>query len=218
MKAFLTLLTIVFGLGAAFAAAKAVELYKYENEDGIPVISNTIPPELVHKGYSVVTEDGTVIRVVARQLTPAEVEARDHKLAEQKAAEDAGVARKRHDEELVKLYASPRDVEDARDRKILSIDTAIATTKANLEGLKLKKQHLEQQAADRERDGLAPSADILDNLKILDTQIGEKEREIENRKTERQHVADQFALDLDRITLLYGAGPANATAKTSTVN
>ena len=57
MKAFLTLLTIVFGLGAAFAAAKAVELYKYENEDGIPVISNTIPPELVHKGYSVVTED-----------------------------------------------------------------------------------------------------------------------------------------------------------------
>jgi len=57
VKAFLTLLTIVFGLGAAFAAAKAVELYKYENEDGIPVISNTIPPELVHKGYSVVTED-----------------------------------------------------------------------------------------------------------------------------------------------------------------
>ena len=218
MKAFLTLLLACFGMGIGVAQAKPVELYKYENEDGIPVISNTIPPNLVHKGYSVITEDGTVIRTVARELTPAEQAERDRKLAEQKAAEEAGVARQRHDEELVKLYASPRDVEDARDRKILSIDTAIATTKANLEGLKLKKQHFEEQAADREREGQAPSAEILENLKTLEIQIGAKERDIEARTLEKQHVSEQFALDLDRIRLLYSNAPAKTSAKASPVN
>jgi hypothetical protein len=172
----------------------------------------------VHKGYSVITEDGTVIRTVARELTPAEQAERDRKLAEQKAAEDAGAARRRHDEELVKLYASPRDVEDARDRKILSIDTAIATTKANLEGLKLKKQHFEEQAAEREREGQAPSAEILENLKTLEIQIADKERDIEARTLEKQHVSEQFALDLDRITLLYSNAPVKTSAKASPVN
>lgn len=218
MKALLTLLLACLGMGVATAQAKPVELYKYENEDGIPVISSTIPPNLVHKGYSVIKEDGTVIRTVARELTPAERAERDRKIEEQKKAEEAGAARKRHDEELLKLYASPHDVEAARDRKIQSLDTAIATTKANLEGLKLKKQHFEEQAADREREGRAPSSEILDNLKALDIQIADKERDIEARTLEKQHVSEQFALDLDRITLLLGSTPAKATAKTNPVN
>jgi hypothetical protein len=218
VKAFLTLLLACFGMGVAAAQVKPVELYKYENEDGIPVISNTIPPNLVHKGYSVIREDGTVIRTVARELTPAEQAERDRKIEEQKKAEEAGAARKRHDEELLKLYASARDVEDARDRKIRSIDTAIATTKANLEGLKLKKQHFEEQAADREREGQAPSAEILDNLRTLEIQIADKERDIEARTLEKQHASEQFALDLDRITLLLGSTPVKASAKTNPVN
>ncbi len=68
MKTILTLLSVCIGLGVVNAQAKPVELYKYENEDGIPVISNTIPPALVHKGYSVITEDGTVIRTVAARV------------------------------------------------------------------------------------------------------------------------------------------------------
>src|SRR5262249_39899708 len=126
------------------------------------------------------------------------------------AKEDAGVARERHDAELVKLYASPRDVEEARDRKLLSIDTAIATTKSNVERLKLQKQRLETQAADPEREGLAPSSDILENLAILSAQINDKEHEIDTRKIEKQHVKEQFDADLERIKLLYEAPPPAA--------
>lgn len=221
MKALLTVLLVCLGANVASADTKSTQsrqLYRFENEQGVTVLSTSIPPDLVYKGYSIVKEDGTVVKTVPRQLTPGEVAKRDREDAEKKAAEEAGVARQRHDEELVKLYASPRDVEEARNRKISSIDTAIATNKANLEGLKLKKEHLEEQAADREREGLAPSADILDNLKILDTQIGEKEREIEARQVEKQHVSDQFQLDLDRIKLLYSVPPANTAAKAEAVH
>ena len=211
MKVLLTLLLVCFGMGVASAQAKSVEYYRYVSEDGIPVISNTIPPELVYKGYSIVNEEGTVLRVVLPQLTPAEVEARDRKAKEDKAAEESRVTRAHEDAELRKLYATPRDVEEARDRKMLSFETAIATTRLNVEQLKLKKQHLEEQAAQREREGLAPSADILDNLKILETQIGGKESEVAARKVEQQRVSDQFAFDLDRIKLLYGVAPVDAT-------
>jgi hypothetical protein len=209
----MTFLVACLGLGVGAAQAKPVELYRFENEDGVLVLSNSIPPELVYKGYSVVTEDGTVVRVVPRQLTPAEVAQRDRRLAAEKAAEEAGAARTRHDEELVKLYASPRDVEEARARKIQSIDAAIATTKSNLERLKLQKERVEEQAADREREGLPPSPEILDNLNILDTQIAAKNAEIESRKAERQRVDDQFALDLARIKLLYGVEPIKTASK-----
>jgi len=214
VKSLLTLLLTCFGIGAVPAQAKPVELYRFQNDDGVTVLAQSIPSDLVHKGYEVVSEDGTVLRVVARELTPEERKERDRKLEEEKAAKDAGAARARHDLELTKLYASARDVEEARDRKLLSIDTAAATTKANLESLKLKKRHLEEQAADREREGLAPSADILDNLKILETQIEEKNRELEKRKVERQQVNEQFNLDLERIKLLYGIGPVKAAQAT----
>ncbi len=147
-----------------------------------------------------------------RELTPAEVEERDRALKKKQEAEEQAPRASATTQSSLKLYASPRDVEEARDRKIRQFETAIATSKANLEGLKLKKQHLEEQAADREREGLAPSPDILDNLRILDVQIAEKEREIEARKVERQRVADQFDLDLDRIKLLYGP-PVKATGE-----
>jgi hypothetical protein len=207
--------------GTAFAQAKPCEWYKFVNDENVTVIAYSIPPSLVHKGYTCIAEDGGVIRVVPRELTREEIANRDKEIAKQKADDAAGVARARKDQELTKLYASPKDVEEARDRKVLSIETAMATTKSNIERLKLQKQRLEQQAADREREGLAPSPDILDSLKNLETQIADKEHEVAARKTEKQQVIDQFQLDLERIKLLYGLpsdAPKGGTAPASSVS
>jgi hypothetical protein len=215
VKALLTALLACFGTSVAFAQVKPCEWYRFENDEGVVVLAYSIPPSLVHKGYACIDKDGAIVKVVERELTPDEVAKRDGEIAKRKAEEAAGVARARKDQELTKLYASPRDVEEARDRKVLSIETAIATTKSNIERLKVQKQRLEEQAADREREGLAPSPDILDNLKNLEIQISDKEREVAARKTEKAQVMDQFALDLDRIKLLYGV-PADTAAKGAT--
>ncbi len=152
---------------------------------------------------------------VPRELTPAEIAERDRQQAQEKAAAEAGMVRASRDEDLMKLYASPLDVEEARDRKILSIETVVATTKANLERLKLQKRRLEEQAATQEREGATPSPELLQNLSILETQIGEKEREVAARKLEEQRTSDQFALDLERIRLLYGMAPASTATTAS---
>jgi hypothetical protein len=191
-------------IGAVGASGKPAELYRYLNEDGVTVLSHSIPPNLAKNGYAIIGEDGSTIRVVQRQLTDAEVEQKERDEKARKDEELAGVARAHHDAELMKLYASPRDVEEARNRKLQSLQNLIEQTKGNLERLKLQKQRLETQAADREREGQPPSPDILDNLAILETQINEKEREIVARKAEQQRVDDQFEMDLERVKLLYG--------------
>lgn len=203
-------------VSAAQQRARSVELYKFENEDGVVVLAHSIPPELVYKGYTVVNPDGTVLRVVPRQLTPKEIEERDRKEAEEKAAEASRVAQAHNDEELTKLYASTNDIIEARDRKLQSIDGVIATTKANIVRLKQQKQHLEEQAAQRERDGLLPSPEILQNLQILTTQIGDKEREVETREMEKEQTSEQFQRDLARFQELFGpppTAPANDAEK-----
>jgi len=199
-------------LGAAQAAT--LELYRYENEDGVVVLGHSIPPELVYKGYTVLDEAGTVLRVVPRQLTPAEIVARDKQLAAEKAAEEGRLARAHRDEELAQLYATGSDIIEARDRKIQSIDTAIGITKSNIARLKLQKENLEQQAANRERSGLLPSPEILQNLQILTAQISDKEREIEMRQLEQQQVREQFQHDLERFEELFGNAPVTAAATT----
>jgi hypothetical protein len=216
VKKLLYIVLACVGVSGAVPPAKAPTglTYKYINEQGVVVLSNTIPPELAHNGYTIMNPDGSIRKVVPAELTAAQIEERDRKKSEEDAAKEAREARKRKDDELLKLYASTADVEDARDRKLRSIDTVIATTKANIVRLKQQKQHLEEQAADRERAGLLPSPEILQNLEILSTQITDKEREVEMRQMEQQQVTEQFQMDLDRVQALLGAPPV-AAATTS---
>jgi hypothetical protein len=206
----LPLLALLLGcFGAAVAGAPTVscDSYRYKNASGVTEISNSIPPELADKGYSCITKGREV--VVPPKLPQKEQEQRDLDDEAEKAAREAGVPHERTDEELEKLYASPCDVEAGRTRKILSIDSTMRSAKANLQGLKLKKQDFEEQAADRERAGLPPSADILHNLESIDAQIVEANKEIAKRQIEKEHALGQFELDLDRMKLLHPGAPCS---------
>jgi hypothetical protein len=141
---------------------------------------------------------------VPPRLSPAEQEQRDRDDAAKRADKEAGLPHPRSDEELEMPYATPGDVEDARARKISSIDRDIAAIRATMESLKLRKRDLEEKAADREREGLSPSTDILDSLKNVSTQTAGKELELEKRLLERQHAIDQFEFDLDGMKRLHG--------------
>jgi hypothetical protein len=199
------------GASLGVAQAAVVELYRFENEDGVVVLARSIPPELVYKGYTVVSEDGTVLRVVPRQLTPQEIVERDRGVAARKAVEAGELDRAHKDEELARLYASTVDLVQARDRKVQSIEGAIAATQGNIERLKLQKRHLEEQAAERERAGKLPSPEILDNLTILSTQIADKEHELAMRRLEQQQIRQQFQEDIERFEVLFGSPPAAST-------
>ena len=176
---------------AAFKAG-AVELYRYENEQGVPVISYSIPPGLVHKGYTVLSEDGRVIRVVERELTPSEQMKRD---AEESA--------KKHDADLQKRYSSPKDVEVDLERRLGELDQSIARAKQELEQSQNRLARYQREAAEAERAGGTPTPATLDNIERARKQIETYKKELEQRKSEREKLIDQFEKDAERVRELY---------------
>jgi len=195
---------------AWITAAAAMNLYRYKNEQGIPVISHYIPPELVHNGYEVIDEQGRVVEAVPRELTPAELEEK-HKTDEaKKLAEEAVLTRKRKDAELLEIYSSVEDVESARDRKLKLIDADIGRIKAQMEQATIQKAKLEAQAADRERAGQSPSTDLLDNIARVQMRIEGHGRDVETRELEKQKERRNFDYDVARMSCLLGLSTPEA--------
>jgi hypothetical protein len=187
-----TVTALLLGPGAA-----AAEWYRYVNNEGVTVLSHTVPPELVYKGYQVIDREGRVVRVVERQATVAEI-------AQREAAEQEQLARHRRDEELLILYASPEEVQLARQRRLASIENSVTVGTANLARLQAHKRQLESQAATRERSGQPPSQELIEAIRIVELQVREAEREIAAREREQEQAAEQFDSDYVRTRELYG--------------
>lgn len=196
-------------MGLASTAAGA-ELFRYRNSDGVVVLANTIPAEYASNGYTVIDHRGRVLRVVPRQLSGAELAARAEAEASERAAQAERLARRRADEELLRLYSTPEDVDRAMERKLASIEGANDTVKANIQRLRTQKRNLQVQAAEIERSGQSLPQNILSGIRSIDDQIAEKEREIESRETEVLATRAGYETDRDRLRFLLGLSNSGA--------
>ena len=59
------LLLVLWPLGFA----KAENLYRYKNAEGVMVLDYAIPPELAPKGYTILSKTGTVLKVQTPTVT-----------------------------------------------------------------------------------------------------------------------------------------------------
>jgi hypothetical protein len=194
------LVTLLVGV----PGANAGEWYRYQDDEGVLVISHDVPPEYAIQGYTVIDDKGRVLRTVTRQLSADEIVIRDEELARAAALEAEREAALQHDRELMQLYATPEEVEFARDRKLESVDELINALMGDAQQLRNKKRLYETQAADKERSLMPVSADILTNIDTVQYRIAETQREIEARKQERDRILENFARDLRRVYELYG--------------
>ena len=187
--------------------ADAQQRYRYVNDQGVVVLDQSIPARFVDRGYTILGGDGHVIKVVA-SVTERKRQEEQQKVvdAEHKRQERINQS----DQELLRMYSSPEDVERARDRKLGSIRTAIAITDANLQRLLAQKQSIEYQGAQLERGGHTVSAELVKNLRIVSGQIRDRQAEIATRKAELASVRSAFDVSTRRVRELYnysaGAG------------
>lgn len=191
--------TLVLVLGSALWVSGHADLYRYQNEEGKIVYDHHVPPKFVHKGYTVLSEEGRVIRVVAPELTPAEKVVRDARVAAEKAKQRRLDDQRDNDIELLRLYKSVGDVERARDRKVRALQGAIDLTEENLKRLVRQKLKVESHAAALERGGLPVGNEVMENLRVIDEQIAERRAEIEARSREQDAVRADFDNDRERV-------------------
>lgn len=175
-------------------------LYRYKDANGRPVISRSIPPEFVDKGYEVLTEQMRIVRVVP----PADV--REKMLAEEKARK----AQVENDKRLLRTYNSAQEAEEARNRKVQELELFIDAKKKGVDRLQKNLAEALQNAADTERQGKEVSKELLKNIEAIKVQIQEEQAKLITMRKELQVVRGEFADDIERLRELLGDSDVSA--------
>jgi hypothetical protein len=182
-------LGIVFLAPTASHAAKL--LYRYLNADGSVEISHTVPADRVALGYEVIdSRSGRVISVVERQKTQAEVDRINRETLARNACKTAL-------DRVNSLYQSELDIQAAEDQAITALDGRIANAQLNLRQTLDQKRDYEATAAQLERSGNSLEPSLVNNIERADVQVGNLEREIEQRRREQEDARARFAQDLE---------------------
>lgn len=172
----------------------AVEYYRYTDERGVTVINRQgVPPHLIGKGYEVLSEQGSVLRVVPRAPTPEEYRKMQ---AEKEQAKS--------DRQLLMLYTRIEDIDRARDRKIADIDGQISIARGNLLSVNSLKADLQGQAASHERAGRTVSERLLKQIEDATVDQQRLQKQISRYLQSKQAVEKAFESDKNRLTELLG--------------
>jgi len=197
-------LMVVGALIPLAPSAVGAELFRFVDEEGVVVITSTLPPRYASRGYTVIDARGRVVREVPRELTPIEVKRREAE-AELRAARQEEAERQRlHDADLLRLYSSADEVELARDRRVENIRASIASIRSSEERLREQQANFEREAAGFERAGRRVPEDLIESLRRIDVQLEERSRQIEAREQEEQEMRETFDRDRDRVRRLLG--------------
>lgn len=174
--------------------ADAAELYRYTDERGVVVLDrHGVPPQHIGRGYEVLNEQGRVVRVVLPAPT-----------AEEMQRQQQAKARAAADVQLLRLYASPDDVDRARKRKLAELDSIIGITQSNLQSLRTQQETLRAQAAQHERAGREVPQNLLTQIANLEKEQAGLQRDQVRYQRAKVEADASFARDRERVAELLG--------------
>jgi predicted RNase H-like nuclease (RuvC/YqgF family) len=183
-------LATILGSSAAHA-----NTYRYTDENGQMVISNTVPQDAVKRGYQILNQQGRVIREVAPALTEEELAAREARKREEKRREE----QRKQDAMLLKRFSSPDSAVKAMHRKIEELESLIQLKQGNISVLESQLQNEQSRAADMERQGREVPQGVLQKIGRLEQQIEELETEIADQRSDIDAVRQEFLEDIRRL-------------------
>jgi hypothetical protein len=184
------------------AIADPSRLYRYTKEDGSVVLDFSVPPEYVHRGYSVLTPGGMVIQEVPPALTDEQRAALEANAPEAARRAEMAVKERQNDLRLMAIYASPEDAIRARDRKTEVIDLQMSADRGNIGRLRADFDVAQESAANRERAGLEVPPDTVEHIDRLLRQINALASAVELRQSERDAIVVQYEQDIQRMRFL----------------
>jgi|GEM_PF-161820 len=200
------------------AHAQEKLLYRYKNAQGVVVMTYGIPPQFVSKGYELVKPNGTVVKVVPPEPTNEE--------KAQLAAEEAEELRlEEWDKRLLRRYSTPRDIEAAKKRKLVTIKSSIAILQSNISGLNNEIDKQQAKAADSERQGKqVPPAllkvifDLQEELKTIEAQLITRKQDIVDEGLKFDQDIARFRIIKQDVSSPNGSPGQNAYCNTAIAN
>ncbi len=182
------------------AATAEAGMYRYKDDNGRLVISNTIPQEATKRGYDILNNSGRVVETVAPAPTEEELAAREAEKQRQKALE----RQQEQDRQLLKRYSHPDQAVRAMHRKIRELEGLIQLKRGNISVISSQLDSEQSRAADMERAGRTIPDATLEKIRRLESQIRDLEREISIQTREINELKADFEADIERLEEVTG--------------
>jgi predicted RNase H-like nuclease (RuvC/YqgF family) len=193
----IALLTTIGMLASTGAQAG---MYRYEDENGRMVISNTIPQEATRRGYDILGNNGRVVETVPPAPTAEEIAAREAEKERQRQAE----IQSQKDKELLERYSHPDQAVRAMHRKVREMEGMIQLKRGNISVISSQLNNEQSRAADMERAGREVPEASLEKIRRLEAQIDDVEQEIQNQRRQIEEMKDEFKADIKRLEEVTG--------------
>jgi DNA repair exonuclease SbcCD ATPase subunit len=201
------LLLSVFSLSIS-----AAQLYRYKNEQGVMVLTQTLPAQYANQGYEILNEKGRVIRVVPPALTPEQIAERDAALESARLAEIEKQKQDKIDEELRLLYSHPNDAVRVLERRLQDFKGLIEVKKAKINNLQSQIADEQAAAAARQRRGLEVTQDSLNKIASLQKEIQSNQHDIEEILKDIDRHLNEFDEKIKRLEVITGQAASDYPA------
>ena len=186
----------------AFVVGAADRLYRWKNESGKYVISDTIPSHIAKRGYEIINSEGRVISRVGKAKTKQDLKREELIKKKKVAIERQREKDKRRDKRLLSLYSSQEDIINRRNKQLSTINQLI---KIQLENNKTNKIFLEKYKKNIEKLQLQNKKIPL-KLKNQYNEVKDNlingEKIIEDKRKDYKRVEKQYNADLARFKVL----------------
>src|SRR5690554_3174055 len=173
-------------------------MYRYTDESGQLVISNTVPQEASTRGYEILNSQGRVVERVAPAPTEDELRRREE---EKRRQEQAEIQRK-EDQALLRRFRHPDDAVRALHRKVRELEGLNQLKQGNISVIESQLDNEHSRAADLERSGQEIPEATLQKIDRLESQIHDVEKEIESQQAEIQQVKQRYLEDIERLEII----------------
>ncbi len=183
------------GLGLLVSASVQAGMYRYTDENGQLVISNTIPQEATKRGYDILGNNGRVVETIPPAPTAEELAAREAEKERLKQLE----LQAEQDRQLLKRYSHPDQAVRAMYRKIREMEGLIQLKRGNISVISSQLDSEQSRAADLERAGRDIPESTLEKIRRLESQIRDIEREISAQRQDIDAITKGFVADIERL-------------------
>jgi len=198
----LTRFSIAVSAVTALMAASLAEasMYRYTDENGQVVISNTIPQEASKRGYDILNKNGRVVETIDPEPTEEEIAAREAE--ERRQAEEA--RQRELDRKLLERYSHPDEAVRAMHRKIRELQGLNQLKRGNISVIVSQLDSEQSRAANLERAGRDIPEATLEKIRRLEAQIRDIQREINSQNADIKALRERFEADIERLEEITG--------------
>lgn len=176
--------------------------YRYKDKDGHPVISSTLPSEVVDLGYEIISPRGTVIETISPR------ESKEQQVSEGELEKQAEIDRKKaqvqahKDEILLKSFTNETDIERSRKEKIASIEVLEEIVHENIDRLQKQLNREKNSAANYTGQNQKIPEKLQKTIDETLRQINENKAFLERKKTEKVQINTKYKGLVERFRYL----------------